>query len=75
MMMKTKISPFIFLLLNFPAIILACPFCITTTGIAVRANILNHHFLFNLFALSLPFIIFIFISGLIYYGGALKNLN
>ncbi len=62
------------LLLTFGAIgllaapALACPVCNTGTGRAVRAGILSSHFGANLLATLVPFVFFLGIAYLIYYG-------
>lgn len=65
--MKEKI--FIFILSLFISTIsLACPLCTAQNGAQVRGGIFNHDFLLNLFSLFLPFIFFILIALVIYYG-------
>lgn len=48
--------------------VLACPVCNTGTGRAVRAGILSSHFGSNLLATLVPFVFFLGIAYLIYYG-------
>ncbi|GEM_PF-7116001 len=65
--MRLKIVIYLFSFF-IPSITLACSLCTTKTGTEVRAAIFNHNFLLNLFSLFLPFIFFIVIAFVIYYG-------
>lgn len=51
-----------------PILSSACPLCATTTGAKVRAAIVGHDFIFNLVAIFLPFVFFMLIAYVIYYG-------
>ena len=64
--MKVKIVIWFFFHIA-PTVLFACPLCATNTAMEVRANIFDHHFLFSLFVLFLPFIICLFIAFAIHY--------
>ena len=64
--MKVKVVIWLYSYI-FPTILFACPLCATNTGAEVRAIIFDHHFLFNLFALFLPFIICLLIASAIHF--------
>jgi hypothetical protein len=58
-----------FVLFNlFSTAALACPLCHTDTGEKVRAGIFGPDFGFNLVVTIIPFIIFLAITALIYFG-------
>ena len=64
-----KLLQTLFVLLNvFPGAALACPLCHTDTGKQVRAGIFGPDFGFNLVVTIIPFVIFLVITALIYFG-------
>lgn len=65
--MNVKIVLLIFSLV-IPTMSLACPLCTTETGAEVRAMLLGADFFINLAFICLPFIFFILIAVVIYYG-------
>lgn len=65
--MKTTLLILIFSIFT-PTRSSACPLCATTTGEKVRAAIVGHDFIFNLVAVFLPFVFFMLIAFVIYYG-------
>lgn len=69
MCVSMKATLFILIFSIFtPILSSACPLCATTTGVKVRAAIVGHDFIFNLVAVFLPFVFFILIAFVIYYG-------
>src|SRR5688572_10594699 len=57
------------ILLNvLPSAVLACPLCHSDTGKQVRAGIFGPDFGFNLLVTTIPFVIFLGITALIYFG-------
>ena len=68
-----RLRPFqalgIFVFLNvFSTAALACPLCRTDTGKQVRAGIFGPDFTFNMVVTIIPFVIFLGITALIYFG-------
>lgn len=51
----------------------SCPLCKTINGSEVSAGIFNEHFISNVISLIFPFIIFLFITLLIFFGSELVN--
>jgi hypothetical protein len=46
----------------------ACPFCHTETGKQIRSGVFGSDFRFNLIVTIIPFVIFLGITALIYFG-------
>jgi hypothetical protein len=65
--MNVKTALLIFSLV-IPTMPSACPLCITETGAEVRAMLLGSDFFINLAFVGSPFIFFILIAVVIYYG-------
>jgi uncharacterized membrane protein YqaE (UPF0057 family) len=71
--MKAKKFIYFFIPTFLSSLSFGCPLCATLVGVQVREGIFNQQFLLNIFFVTLPFIILIFIAIFLYYSGTCKS--